>query len=156
LLRGKGTTFDVFLPECKGEEPPLELEGESAAWSGTERVLFIDDEEPLRDVGKMMLESLGYQVTAAQTPAEALELFEAEPSAFDLVMTDMTMPGMTGDLLARKIMEIREGIPVILCTGYSERMSPEKAQLMGIREFIMKPLELKALSRIMRRALDKG
>jgi YesN/AraC family two-component response regulator len=87
-------------------------------------------------------------------PLLALELFTRDPGAFDLVMTDMTMPGMTGDRLARKLMEVRPDIPVILCTGFSEHISDELAQGMGIREFVMKPFEMKGLSQLLRKVFD--
>jgi nitrogen-specific signal transduction histidine kinase len=151
---GKGTVFDVYLPELKMEAPVADPEGTPQLAKGTERILFVDDEEALADVGKIMLESLGYVVKATMSPLEALSLFSGTPSAFDLVMTDMTMPGMTGDQLAGRLMKIRPDIPVVLCTGFSERISPEKALDMGIREFIMKPLELKTLSHILRKVLD--
>jgi CheY-like chemotaxis protein len=153
---GEGTVFDVYLPELKAEAPGAEPVAPPQFLKGTERILFVDDEESLGDVGKIMLESLGYTVKAMKSPLEALELFGRDPAAFDLVMTDMTMPGMTGDLLAARLMEVRPDIPVILCTGFSERISPEKAHGMGIREFLLKPLEFRSLSQILRKVLDKG
>jgi len=122
--------------------------------SGTERILFVDDELALVDLGKKILERLGYHVTARTSSIEALELFIEQPEKFDLVITDMTMPNMTGDELAGRLMEIRPDIPIILCTGYSERISREKAQRMGIKEFILKPLVMSVLGRTIRNVLD--
>jgi PAS domain S-box-containing protein len=151
---GKGTVFDVYLPEVEGVGADMENNGTEHPSCDTERVLFVDDEEALADVGRTMMETLGYTVTSMTNPLLALELFTRDPGAFDLVMTDMTMPGMTGDRLARKLMEVRPDIPVILCTGFSEHISDELAQGMGIREFVMKPFEMKGLSQLLRKVFD--
>jgi len=100
-----------------------------------------------------MLERLGYEVTAKTSSVEAFELFEAEPDRYDLVITDMTMPHMTGDRLARKLFMIRSDIPVILCTGYSERIDEDKAKEMGIRAFTLKPLVMRDLAVTIRQVL---
>ena len=106
-------------------------------------------------MAKQVLERLGYVVTARTSSIEALELFRAKPDQFDLVITDMAMPQLTGDRLAKNLMEIRSDIPIILCTGYSERMSKEKAKQMGISAFTMKPLEKMGLAKTVRKVLDK-
>ncbi|MBW2035495.1 MAG: response regulator, partial [Deltaproteobacteria bacterium] len=100
------------------------------------------------------LERLGYEVTTRTSSIEALELFKAKPDRFDLVITDMTMPHMTGDRLARELMKIRPDIPIILCTGFSERISEEKAKGMGIKAFVMKPLVMRDLANTVRKVLD--
>ena len=100
-----------------------------------------------------MLEQLGYDVVTKQSSIDALELFRAEPDRFDLVITDMTMPHMRGDNLARELMEIRPEIPIILCTGHSRLVSEEKAEKMGIRAFVMKPLLMRNLAETVRKAL---
>ena len=151
---GKGTTFHVYLPlildeerEEKGSEEPLP--------TGSERVLFIDDEEILVEIGGQILEQLGYEVVPEKSSMRALELFRAEPKRFDLVITDMTMPHMTGDKLARELMKIRPDIPVILCTGHSRLVSEEKAKDIGIRAFVMKPLVMRNLAETVRKVLDE-
>ncbi|MBW2115696.1 MAG: response regulator [Deltaproteobacteria bacterium] len=122
--------------------------------TGQERVLFVDDELVLVEIGKQMLERLGYEVTTRTSSFEALELFRAKPDQFDLVITDMTMPQMTGDKLSRELMQIRPDIPVIICTGFSERISDEKAKGMGIKAFVMKPIVIRDLANTVRRILD--
>jgi CheY-like chemotaxis protein len=102
-----------------------------------------------------MLERLGYNVTVRTSSVEALELFRARPERFDLVITDMTMPNMTGVELAEELMRIRPDIPMILVTGFSEAVTPEKAKQMGIREFVMKPIISRDLSKVIRRVLDQ-
>ena len=101
-----------------------------------------------------MLERLGYQVTTSASSMEALELFKAQPFEFDLVITDMTMPNMTGEKLARKLIEIRSDIRIIICTGFSQQLTEEKAKAIGIKEFVLKPIVVKALARSVRKALD--
>ena len=151
---GEGSTFSVYLPVIEGEEIVYGDVSEPLP-TGDERVLFIDDEQALVDMGKQMLEHWGYEVVTRTSSIEALELFRAKPGQFDLVITDMTMPQMTGEQLAKELMKIRPAIPVILCTGYSERMTKEKAQNMGIRAFAMKPLAIQDLSKIIRKVLDE-
>ncbi|MBW1796685.1 MAG: response regulator, partial [Deltaproteobacteria bacterium] len=127
----KGTTFDVYFPRF---ESGVALEAEMAEPlpRGNERILFVDDEEPLVRMGQQMLERLGYHVTARTSSVEALEAFRAQPDRFDLVITDQTMPNMTGVELAKELMRIRPDIPIILITGFSEIVPPEKAKKMGI------------------------
>ncbi len=121
---GKGSAFSVFLPAIESEvtdqadQPQLVI-------TGNERILFVDDEDFQADIGKRMLERLGYRVTAKTNSVEALDLFRQTPDEFDLVITDMTMPDMTGDVLARKLISIRPDIPIIVCTGYSARINPD-------------------------------
>ena len=150
---GRGTTFHVLLPTIA--ETQLESgHDETPAPQGTESILFIDDEELLADIGKQLLESLGYRVTAMQSSLEALELFRNDPTKFDLVITDQTMPHMTGDMLAVKLMKIKPDLPVILCTGYSERVSEEKAKELGIQAFVLKPINRREIAETIRKVLD--
>ncbi len=150
---GAGSTFRVFLPVARAHKEPEDGEAQANP-KGTERILFVDDEEMLAQWGKDALERLGYRVTAFTDSLEALRLFSADPSAFDLVIADQTMPGLTGINLARKLLALRDTIPIILCTGHSDSVSPEKAHEAGIREFLLKPLERKELSAAIRRVLD--
>ncbi len=151
---GVGTTFKVCLPAIThlaevGPEPGEPMVG------GRERILFVDDEAILMEMGCDILGELGYRVTGVTSSSEALELFRAQPDQFDLVMTDMTMPGMTGAELSQEILQIRADLPIILCTGLSEMINEEKAKAMGIREFAMKPLSLRNIAQLTRKALER-
>ena len=117
-------------------------------------ILFVDDEGHLVEVMEQVLASLGYRVTAARQSRDALRLFREDPGSFDLVITDMTMPGMTGAELAREILRVRPGTPIILCTGYSELIGEDEALRMGIRRFLMKPLFMGDVAREIRAVLD--
>ncbi|MCP3932914.1 MAG: response regulator, partial [Bacteroidetes bacterium] len=123
---------------------------------GRDRILFIDDEEILAEMGKHMLERLGYHVTMKKNSIEALEVFKNQLDQFDLVITDQTMPGMTGADIARRMIQIRPDIPIILCTGYSTVISKEKAKSIGIKEFALKPLSKKDIAVLVRKVLDKS
>ena len=151
---GEGSAFHVYLPR-------LDHPGESAAsrdgeplLTGTETILFVDDEQAFVDMGKEMLEHLGYRVVTRTGSIDALELFRTDPRRFDLVIIDMTMPNMTGDNLAREIMRIRPRIPVVLCTGFSEMVTEENVRDMGIRRLLMKPLVMRDLAGCIREILD--
>lgn len=150
---GRGTTFDVFFPIA---EKPIQAAGDefSPLPGGSELILLVDDEEPLVRLIKGMLERLGYRVSARSSSLEALEAFRAHPDRFDLVITDMTMPNMTGDILAQKLMAVRPSIPVVLCTGYSELITDAKVNSLGIRELIMKPVLIREMAFTIRRILD--
>jgi len=152
---GKGTTFHVYMPalDSHTQLEPVSAEPMLLA-TGTEHILFVDDEEPLVELGYQMLESLGYKVTTRTSSLEALELFKHDPDRFDLIITDQTMPKLTGVNLAREVMKIRPDIPVILCTGFSATITPEKARTAGIREFVMKPLLIRQISKTIRKVLD--
>jgi CheY-like chemotaxis protein len=150
---GRGSTFRVFLPSVSQEKQGDEA-GQPSLPRGTERVLFVDDEEAITEVGRATLERLGYRVTPATDSARALHLFLQNPMQFDLVITDHAMPNLTGIALAELILRARSDIPIILATGYSETVSPERAKKMGIREFIMKPIAKKELAEAVRRVLD--
>ena len=152
---GKGSTFEVFLPKI--EMKTALTDGDNIALpTGDERILFVDDEKVLTDMGRQMLERLGYNVVGRTSSVEALELFKAQPGNFDLVITDMTMPNMTGDKLAAALMDIRRDIPVILCTGFSEQFTEEKAKKLGIRKYILKPMVMNKLAQTVRGVLDGG
>ncbi len=151
---GVGTTFKVWLPAITRLAEVSPESGEPMV-GGRERILFVDDEAILMEIGCDILEELGYHVTGVTSSTEALELFRAQPDQFDLVMTDMTMPGMTGAELSQEILQIRADLPIILCTGLSEMINEEKAKAMGIREFAMKPLSLKNIAQLTRKALER-
>jgi len=150
---GMGSTFRVFLPVARTDERS-ETGERQVALKGSENILFVDDEELLIEWGKAVLEHLGYTVTAFNDSTQALKLFSSDPYRFDLVITDQTMPKLTGLSLAKKLLASRPGIPVILCTGHSDSVSPEKAEEAGIKEFLMKPLRRQELAVAVRRVLD--
>ena len=150
---GRGTTFEVLLPRIE-REPPQHPAAPEQLLTGSERILFVDDEQTMTDLGREMLEPLGYQVTTKNSSSDALETFQTQPEAFDLVITDMTMPGLTGSELARRLMAIRADIPIILCTGFSELIDQKLAEEAGIRAFVMKPYVIANLTRIIRELLD--
>lgn len=151
----KGTEFNVYLPVIE-REVTEEQDFEKPFPMGTERILFVDDEQPIRDMSKRLIESLGYRVEVRSNGIEALELFKASPESFDLIITDMTMPNMTGDQLAEQLMSIRPDIPVILCTGFSSRIDEKKSSEMGIRALALKPMVKNDIARIIRTVLDGG
>ena len=119
-------------------------------------MLLVDDEEPVLNMTQQMLENLGYHVTATNNSTEALELFEAAPYSFDLVLTDMTMPYVTGDSLANRVLSMRPDIPIILCTGFTERLSREQARDIGISAYVSKPVVMAQIAGIIRGVLDKS
>lgn len=150
----QGTTFSVYLPEFEGKDA-IETPNALSLVTGDERILFVDDEKILVELGKEMLETLGYRVTAAIGSPEALEIFRNRPDDFDLVITDMTMPEMTGIQLAKKITAIRSDIPFILCTGFSELINGGKSSVDGICEVIMKPYVLTDMAAAIRKVLTR-
>ncbi|MDJ0669013.1 MAG: response regulator [Desulfobacterales bacterium] len=150
----QGAEFEILFPvvqnqvagESRFDTPPLR---------GNERVLFVDDEPALAQLGKSMLERLGYEVCACTSSLEALEAFRPDPDRFDILVTDLTMPDMTGIHLAQKLRALRHHLPVVVCTGYSEQITPENARSLGINGYLYKPLVLSTLSLEVRAALDE-
>ncbi len=152
---GKGTTVSVFLPVFDGGEREKIPSVPAEILKGKERILFVDDEESQVSTVRPLLERLGYRVTVEMDPRRALDLFRSQPDAFDLVITDQIMPHLPGKQLAQELLGIRPGIPIILCTGFSETVDEDKAIGIGIREFILKPFTVKEISELIRRALSK-
>jgi signal transduction histidine kinase len=150
---GEGTTFSILFPVAE-KEAVIETEPADKFPAGNERILIVDDEKSMVDIGRRRLERLGYQVEARTNPIEALDLFRADPDQFDLVITDMTMPHITGDKLVKEILKIRPDMPTVLCTGFSEKIDEEKAKEIGIRQYIEKPFDKGKLSRLVREVLD--
>ena len=149
----KGTTFVTLLPMAKGKVTQ-KSEVITPLPKGNEHILFVDDEKVTVDAIQAMLKSLGYQVTARTSSIECLEAFRVQPDKFDLVITDMTMPNMTGADLAKEIMKIKPNIPIILCTGFSEMIDENRAMGMGIRKYIMKPIIMRDMAKAIREVLD--
>jgi PAS domain S-box-containing protein len=152
--RGKGTVFEVYLPRIKKQKETTKIETDMPLQKGDERILLVDDQDLIVQMEKQMLERLGYHVTARISSIDALEAFRIQPDKFDLIITDLTMPNMTGDKLAEELIKIRSDIPVILCTGFSELISKEKAESLGIKKLLMKPVALKDLSTAIREVFD--
>jgi CheY-like chemotaxis protein len=151
---GRGSVFKVFFPAVESESVP-DAKPADLMVTGTENILFVDDEAFQADIAQNMLSRLGYRLTACTNSVEAMERFRHSPEKFDLVITDMTMPHMTGDVLAKELISIRADIPIIVCTGYSDRIDPDIAHEIGIRELLMKPVEMKDLAGCIRRVLDE-
>jgi CheY-like chemotaxis protein len=151
---GEGTTFSLYFPkipeEAQGEERAAE-----AIPTGHERILFIDDEKALVEMGHETLTELGYHVESKTASREALALLKEDPSRFDLVITDQTMRDMTGIELAREVLAVRPDMKVILCTGFSHTVNKESAQAVGIKAFAMKPLTKKEIALTIRKVLDR-
>ncbi|MBU1195454.1 MAG: response regulator [Proteobacteria bacterium] len=153
----KGARFDVYLP-CR-KPLPAEDETESkepAIAGGSERIMIVDDEESIRLATQEFLEDYGYQTTAFKDGKEALAAFKDNPDTYDLVLTDMTMPKMTGDMLVKELLNIRNDIPIILCTGYSEKIDESKALKAGVKFFIQKPFSNQKLDAVIRKAIDQN
>lgn len=151
---GKGTCFDVWLPVTQQKDPTNDAETVfDDLPSGSEHILYVDDEELVTTLYEELLQHLGYHVTATTSSMKAWQLFEAHPSEFDLVITDLTMPQMTGDVLSQKILQLRPDTPIILCTGYSDRLNKGQAAGMGIREYLLKPLVIHQLAHTIREVL---
>jgi len=153
--QGQGTLFTIYLPATRKRQEHRPYQSEELP-AGTERILFVDDEAPIAKMGGQALEGLGYTVSIRTSSIEALELFRTKPNAFDLVITDTTMPNMTGDRLAIELMKIRFDIPIILCTGYSKKISDESAVEIGIKAFAYKPVVKADLAKTVRKVLDES
>jgi|GEM_PF-6425166 PAS domain S-box-containing protein len=152
---GQGSSFQVYLPRL---DPPKQRRTQKAVplALGQERILYIEDEVQVAEVGRRLLTHLGYQVTALNNSLEAREVFYSRPQDFDLVITDLTMPQMTGVELAADFVKLRPDLPIILCSGFNESVSPETAQQLNIREFLMKPAKIADFAQAIRRVLDSG
>ncbi len=150
---GQGASFKVLLPVTRKRRinhfyTPQDLP------TGTEHILFVDDEAPIAEMGRQVLERLGYTVTTRTSSLEALALFKSKINTFDLVVTDMTMPNMTGDELTKELMKVRDGFPVVLCTGYSNKISDAIARQIGVKAFAYKPIVKAELAKTVRKVLD--
>lgn len=152
---GVGSTFTVLFPKARGDTLIEKITTKQSS-GHKERILFVDDEESLVEWSRALLGRLGYEVVAKINSAEALEVFSSDPSVFNLVITDQTMPGITGLQLAEEIRRIRPEIPIILCTGHSNAVTYDKLEEVGVREVLIKPLSRKELSEAIRRALDNA
>ncbi len=151
---GKGSAFTIYFPMISGEHEADAIRDDEIP-TGSERILFVDDEEALVEMGEDILAELGYEVTSRMNSREALALLKEGPSRFDLVITDQTMPDITGIELAREVLVIRPDMPVIICTGFSHTANEESAKAAGITAFAMKPLTRREIARTIRKVLDE-
>ena len=155
ILSGSAPTFqtdgsalvdnDLWIDTTELEEYP----------KGNERILFIDDEEMIAEMGGTMLKRLGYEVTVKSSSKDALETFKSNPEAFDLVITDQTMPNMSGSELSAALLNVRPDIPIILCTGYSKKISMDETKELGIKDLLLKPINKVKLATTIRTVLDE-
>ena len=150
---GEGSVFTVYLPRVAGIAPTETARGDAVP-GGSERVLFVDDEEALVEMGQELLEALGYRVTTRTRSTDALATLKADPTAYDLIITDQTMPDMTGIELAKAVLALRPDMPVILCTGFSHLVDADQARAAGIREFALKPLTKAEIAETIKKVLD--
>lgn len=152
----QGSSFNIYLPLRGGVQESPSVSVEETIPSGNERILLVDDEQAVARIEKQMLERLGYRVTFRVSSLDALEAFKAAPDSYDLVITDMAMPNMTGNRLAEELIAIRPDIPVIICTGFSEQLDADRAKELGIRGFLMKPIVRTEMAKLIREVLDVG
>jgi CheY-like chemotaxis protein len=151
---GRGASFHVLLPRLSVQEAGRSAPEPPSLPGGDERVLVVDDEPDLVEVVSRLLASLGYQVRGFGQSAEALRAFQERPDDFDLVLSDLTMPGLTGLELAQAVRQVRPATPVVICTGFSDSLIQEQARAAAVREVILKPLQRRELALAVRRALD--
>nr|NJM00944.1 PAS domain S-box protein [Desulfobacula sp.] len=153
---GRGTEFRIYLPVVGKDAEKKESLTREALPGGSEKVLLVDDEEAIIAMERQMLERLGYEVTPCSGSMEALEIFKAHPDQFDIVISDMAMPNLSGDKLAAELTCIRPSIPVLLCTGFSETLTEDRIESLGIRGLVLKPVIMKDLALKIREVLGKG
>jgi DNA-binding NtrC family response regulator len=152
---GKGTSFYIYLPIVKNvTEPDVPSINDASLLRGNEKIMFVDDEESIRMIFKEFSEKFGYKVNLFENGKKALEEFQKDPDHFDLVITDMTMPGITGDILSTKLLEIKPDLPIILCTGYSAKIPEAKAIELGIKKYTQKPIAVMDLAVLIREIFD--
>jgi len=154
--QGQGTSFKIYLPVVEAQIKEIQESLIGPIPTGNERILIVDDDPSIVQLGRKMLKGLGYEVTAFTNSMETLHEFRKKPGNFDLVITDMTMPNLTGVGLAKQILTIQPDMPIILCTGFSEMINEEKAKSLGIRAFIMKPVIRTDLAQSVRKVLDSS
>ncbi|CAN0430990.1 unnamed protein product [Phaeothamnion confervicola] len=153
--KGEGTTFELYFPAVAASVPISPAAASAPLKGSGQRILFVDDEEPLGKLGKRLLERLGYKVDVETRPKSALENVRSHPEAYDLVITDLTMPEMLGTALAEQLLTIRPDLPIIMATGYSD-LTQENIQAIGIRELLPKPVSVETLTQAIQRCLTVG
>ncbi|MBI5895663.1 MAG: response regulator, partial [Desulfobacterales bacterium] len=151
----RGTIFNAYIPAVKRVSPRSEPE-EPKLPTGNEHILLVDDEPVIIEVVQIMLETLGYKVTPCDASPSALAILRKDPAAVDLVLSDVTMPKLTGDRLAREMLQVRPDLPIILCTGFSDKVGSQAAAEIGVKAIVMKPLIHKDLALLVRSVLDEA
>ncbi|MBW1899574.1 MAG: hybrid sensor histidine kinase/response regulator [Deltaproteobacteria bacterium] len=152
----EGTIFEIFFPAVTGENIDNDKTPVETIFRGKERILIVDDEEQIVNSWEQLLGKMGYKVTGSTSGIEILEKFRSHPDEYDLLITDMAMPEITGDKLTEKILKIRGDIPIILCSGYNENINKENAKEIGIKAFLMKPIGKNELAKTIRDVIDKN
>ncbi|MCG8635524.1 MAG: response regulator [Desulfobacterales bacterium] len=153
---GQGSCFTVYLPLAESAPVPRPVLADAGPKPGNETILFVDDDKALTDMYEKLLKKLGYQVRISNDPVQALDIFRTAPDRFDLLITDMTMPGMTGADLSSAVLDIRKNFPIIMCTGHSDLMDEESARKMGISAYVTKPVRQRDMSDTIRKLLDRN
>ena len=153
---GKGTSFIIFLPCAEVERFVKDESPTGEILSGAERILFVDDDKDIVELAEEYLTELGYDVTSALSGTDALAVFSENPDVFDLVITDLTMPEMSGEQLAGAVHRIRPDIPLILCTGYNTYLPDQKAREAGIKDILIKPVPSGDMAEAIRSVLDSA
>ncbi|NOX33444.1 MAG: transporter substrate-binding domain-containing protein [Deltaproteobacteria bacterium] len=153
---GQGSKFDVYIPAIRENMVSKQHHGTENIPTGNERILLVDDEKQVLQIEQIILERLGYHVEFKNSSIDALEIIKNNPGSWDLIISDMTMPDMTGDKLAKKIMDIEPQLPVIICTGFSERVSLENIKSIGVKALLMKPIVRSELATTVRSVLDEA
>jgi CheY-like chemotaxis protein len=154
--KGRSTTFNIFLPKMECPEPEVGTSGMPSIPRGTESVLLVDDEQAVAETLKQILVVLGYTVVSTTSSLDALDIFRRTPDRFDLVITDHTMPGMTGLLLAKEIHGIRSEIPILLCSGFGDAVQKKEMEGTGVQEIVTKPLSAQEIGRKIRKVLENS
>ena len=151
-MRNRPLEVHAIINEA--DKGPVDMIGQTRIQKGCEHILLVDDQKEVIRIERLILEVLGYRVTTRLSGKEALETFVASPSTYDMVITDMNMPQMSGETLAGELLVFQPDIPVILLTGYSEGMTRDNARDLGIKDFLMKPVKIKEFSATIRKVLD--
>lgn len=154
-ILGKGTAFEIYFPVYQEKSTDLFRVPKQDLPKGEEKILLVDDEMPVIKIETQMLERLGYQVISKSNSAEALSLFSSQPDYFDVVITDMTMPGLTGKQLAQKILELNPKTPIIMCTGFSDKIDQDSAEKIGIKALLKKPVILSDLAHTLKKTIGE-
>ena len=153
---GKGTTFTAYLPLMEKSDGAKSIDTAEKWVGGNERILLVDDDESVVTLEEQVLERMGYKVTSRLHSIEALETFKASPQVFDMVVTDMSMPKMTGIQLSKALLSIRPDIPIIICTGFSEHLTEENLDSYGLKGMLMKPIVGRKMAQMVRKVLDEA
>ena len=151
---GIGTTFKLYLPASDEVASSASIDDDQTSLHGTERILFVDDEQMLMDTAIDLLTSLGYNVTGIGDSIQALSFMQEHGDDIDVLITDQTMPGMSGLELAKEVLAVRKDMPIILCTGFSNELNPDRAAAIGVKHIVMKPFRYNEIAKIIREVIN--